>query len=141
MVIDDGSTDGTVQLVSEWAARTTSIRLLRNQVNRGKGFSVRHGMLEARGKVALFTDADLSSPIQESEKLLDGTRAGNDVAIGSRAIDRTLIFGHQSRFREVAGMIFNGFVHLFTGYPFKIRSAGSKLSCATDAELYSSSKR
>ena len=102
------------------------LRLVENPGNRGKGYSVRHGMLEAHGNVALFTDADLSSPIEESQKLLAAINAGNDVAIGSRAVDRTLIAIHQSRFRELAGMIFNGFVRLITGLRFHDTQCGFK---------------
>src|SRR5271167_2701480 len=63
LVVDDGSTDGTARVAGEWAAAMPSLRLLSNGDNRGKGYSVRRGMLEARGRIALFTDADLSSPI------------------------------------------------------------------------------
>ena len=126
VVVDDGSTDGTARLAEEWARDMPCLRLVSNGENRGKGYSVRHGMLEARGRVALFTDADLSSPIEESEKLLRAIRAGNDVAIGSRALDRSLIAVHQSRFREIAGMIFNGFVRLFTELPFEDTQCGFK---------------
>jgi dolichyl-phosphate beta-glucosyltransferase len=126
IVVDDGSTDRTAQLVEERAQQMPSLRLVSNGENRGKGYSVRHGMLEARGRVALFTDADLSSPIEESQKLLRAIRAGNDVAIGSRALDRSLIAVHQSRFREIAGMIFNSFVRLFTGLPFEDTQCGFK---------------
>lgn len=126
VVVDDGSTDGTARLVEEWAREMPLLRLVSNGNNRGKGYSVRHGMLEARGRVALFTDADLSSPIEESQKLLRAIRVGNDVAIGSRALDRSLIAVHQSRFREIAGMIFNGFVRLFTGLPFEDTQCGFK---------------
>lgn len=126
IVVDDGSTDGTARLVEEWTREIPSLRLVSNGKNRGKGYSVRHGMLEARGRVALFTDADLSSPIEESEKLLRAIRLGNDVAIGSRALNRSLIAVHQSRFREIAGMIFNGFVRLFTGLPFEDTQCGFK---------------
>jgi dolichyl-phosphate beta-glucosyltransferase len=83
-------------------------------------------MQEVRGRVALFTDADLSAPIEEADKLLAALDAGNDVAIGSRAVNRALIFGHQSRLREVAGMIFNGFVRLFTGLSFQDTQCGFK---------------
>src|SRR6202034_3112368 len=103
-----------------------SVRLVSNGDNRGKGYSVRHGMLEARGRIALFTDADLSSPIEESEKLFAAIRTGSDVAIGSRAIDRSLISVHQSQFREVAGMIFNGFVRLLTGLALQDTQCGFK---------------
>lgn len=126
IVVDDGSTDGTVRLVEEWAPQEPFLRLVRNGENRGKGYSVRHGMLEARGRVALFTDTDLSSPIEESAKLLAAIAAGNDVAIGSRALDRSLIDIHQSPYRELAGIIFNGFVRLFTGLPFHDTQCGFK---------------
>ena len=70
LVVDDGSTDDTARIAQDWARDMPSLRLVSNGENRGKGYSVRHGMLEARGRVAIFTDADLSSPIEESEKLL-----------------------------------------------------------------------
>lgn len=93
----------------------------------GKGLlSVRHGMLEARGRIALFTDADLSAPIEESTKLLAAIDAGNDVAIGSRALDRSLISVHQSRLREMAGVIFNGSMRTFTGLRFHDTQCGFK---------------
>jgi glycosyltransferase involved in cell wall biosynthesis len=126
LVVDDGSTDGTAKIAQDWARQMPSMRLVSNGENRGKGYSVRHGMLEARGRIAIFTDADLSSPIEESEKLLAAIEAGNDVAIGSRAIDRSLIAVHQSRFREIAGIIFNGFVRLFTGLPIHDTQCGFK---------------
>jgi dolichyl-phosphate beta-glucosyltransferase len=126
IVVDDGSTDDTAQIAQQWAREIPSLRLVSNGKNRGKGFSVRHGILEARGRVAIFTDADLSSPIEESAKLLTAIHAGNDVAIGSRAIDRSLISVRQSRFRESAGIIFNGFVRLFTGLPIHDTQCGFK---------------
>lgn len=126
VVVDDGSTDGTMEVVREWAARSPCLRLVSNGKNRGKGYSVRHGMQEARGRIALFTDADLSAPIEESEKLLAAIAAGNDVAIGSRAVDRSLIETHQSPYRELAGIIFNGFVRLLTGLPFHDTQCGFK---------------
>jgi len=126
IVVDDGSSDATAEITRGWTMKMPYLRLLQNSGNRGKGYSVRHGMLEARGTVALFTDADLSAPIEESRKLLAAIDAGNDVAIGSRAIDRSLISVHQSRFREIAGMIFNLFVKLFTGVPFHDTQCGFK---------------
>jgi dolichyl-phosphate beta-glucosyltransferase len=126
IVVDDGSTDRTIQVAHEWEQQFPGLRIVSNGKNHGKGYSVRHGVLEARGDIALFTDADLSSPIEESEKLFAAIRAGSDVAIGSRAIDRSLIFAHQSQFREVAGMIFNGFVRLLTGLRLQDTQCGFK---------------
>ena len=126
IVVDDGSTDGTAAIVDQWSQQWPSLRLVSNGDNRGKGYSVRHGMLEACGHIALFTDADLSAPIEEADKLLAAIEAGNQVAIGSRAINRSLIFVRQSRMREMAGIIFNGFVRLFTGLPFQDTQCGFK---------------
>ncbi|MGH9691065.1 MAG: dolichyl-phosphate beta-glucosyltransferase [Candidatus Acidiferrales bacterium] len=126
IIVDDGSTDGTTRVAEEWAREIPFLHLVSNGQNRGKGYSVRRGMLEARGRIALFTDADLSSPIEESQRLLEAIESGNDVAIGSRALDRTLIDVRQSRFREVAGMIFNGFVRLLTGLRFHDTQCGFK---------------
>jgi glycosyltransferase involved in cell wall biosynthesis len=86
IVVDDGSQDRTVAVTQEWSREFPSLRLISNERNRGKGYSVRRGMLEARGRIALFTDADLSAPIEEADKLLAAIAAGNDLAIGSRAI-------------------------------------------------------
>jgi glycosyltransferase involved in cell wall biosynthesis len=128
IVIDDGSTDGTVHIAQEWARTVaqSEFRLFSNARNRGKGFSVRRGMLEARGHIALFTDADLSAPVEESEKLFAAIAAGQDIAIGSRAIDRSLISAHQSLFREAAGIIFNSLVRLFIGLPLHDTQCGFK---------------
>src|SRR5580692_9086232 len=104
LVVDDGSTDGTAQFVEKARQEHPEVRLVANGRNRGKGYSVRHGMLEARGEIALFTDADLSTPIEEADKLLAALKEqGYDAAIGSRAVDRSLIQAHQSSTRELAG--------------------------------------
>jgi glycosyltransferase involved in cell wall biosynthesis len=126
IVVDDGSTDGTAHVAEEWGKQIPALRLISNARNRGKGYSVRRGMLEARGRIALFTDADLSSPIEESERLFAALEAGNDLAIGSRALDRSLIEVHQSALREMAGMIFNGFVRVLIGLPFHDTQCGFK---------------
>jgi len=126
IVVDDGSTDATARVAQDWAGRMHALRVLTGRANRGKGFSVRQGMLEARGRIGLFTDADLSAPIEESEKLLAAIRSGKNAAIGSRAMDRSLIAARQSRLREIAGMIFNGFVRVFTGLPFQDTQCGFK---------------
>ena len=135
LVVDDGSADSTANITRDWTRELPSLRLVSNERNRGKGYSVRHGMLEARGRLALFTDADLSSPIEELEKLLAAIRAGNDLAIGSRALDRSLIETHQSRLRELAGIIFNGFVRLFTGLPYHDTQCGFKIFIRESARI------
>jgi dolichyl-phosphate beta-glucosyltransferase len=135
VVVDDGSQDGTARITEEFARQNPNVRLVSNGENHGKGYSVRHGMLEARGRLALFTDADLSSPIEEIEKLLAALAAGSDVAIGSRALDRSLISIHQSRLREWAGITFNGFVRLFTGLPFYDTQCGFKMFSREPARI------
>ena len=129
LVVDDGSTDATAEIARDadlkWPDALRDVRLVSNGENRGKGYSVRHGMLEARGEIALFTDADLSAPIEEFDKLLAALENA-DVAFGSRAVDRRLISVHQSRLREIAGIIFNRFVRIFTGLPFEDTQCGFK---------------
>lgn len=125
IVVDDGSTDDTAKVAEECQGRQLPLFVIRNGENRGKGFSVRRGMLAARGRVALFTDADLSAPIEEAGKLL-AALSDYDVAIGSRAVDRSLIEVHQSGLRERAGMVFNCAVRVMTGLPFSDTQCGFK---------------
>lgn len=126
IVVDDGSTDGTAKVVEKAQSSFPELRLLSNDSNRGKGFSVRHGMLKARGDVALFTDADLSAPIEEADKLLAAIcNEKYDAAIGSRA-SRNLIEVQQSVLRRVAGRIFNLLVRLGTGVAFGDTQCGFK---------------
>jgi len=126
LVVDDGSTDGTVAAAETMRDKLPSMRIISNGVNRGKGFSVRHGMLQARGRIALFTDADLSAPIEEADKLLAAVDDSFDVAIGSRAMNRSLISARQSRFREFAGIVFNTVVRLCLRLPFVDTQCGFK---------------
>lgn len=127
LVIDDGSTDATAKVVELSQKCFPELQLISNSQNRGKGFSVRQGMLEARGEIALFTDADLSAPIEEADKLLAALREREyDGAIGSRALDRRLIEVHQSIFRERAGILFNRMVRWLTGLPFEDTQCGFK---------------
>jgi glycosyltransferase involved in cell wall biosynthesis len=128
IVVDDGSTDGTVKAAEGFAAANANIRVLRNPGNRGKGYSVRHGMLEARLEWCLFSDADLSTPIAELDKLAAAARRDNvPVAIGSRALDRSLVGVHQSAFREMSGKFFNAVMQVTIGLPIKDTQCGFKL--------------
>ncbi|HEV3308431.1 MAG TPA: glycosyltransferase, partial [Candidatus Sulfotelmatobacter sp.] len=90
IVVNDGSYDNTVEIVRECAAKNPGVRLLENPGNRGKGYSVRSGMLHAEGETLLFSDADLSSPIEEASKLFAAIAAGSDIAIGSRWLQSEL---------------------------------------------------
>jgi dolichyl-phosphate beta-glucosyltransferase len=128
LVVDDGSTDGTVEAAKKFAATNPDVRILINPGNRGKGFSVRHGMRAARGEWRLFSDADLSTPIEELEKLWCVVEQGKDqIAIGSRALDRTLIGVHQPGLRESMGRIFNGVMRVATGLAISDTQCGFKL--------------
>lgn len=125
LVVDDGSQDRTAAVAESFKGTIANLRVLSNGVNRGKGFSVRHGSLEARGELALFTDADLSAPIEEADKLIAALKH-HDVAIGSRAVDRNLIEVHESAFREFAGIVFNKLVRIILRLPFVDTQCGFK---------------
>ncbi|MDX2153836.1 MAG: glycosyltransferase family 2 protein [Bryobacteraceae bacterium] len=128
VAVDDGSRDGTARLIESYSARDNRVRLVSNPGNRGKGYAVRHGLTEARGEWILFTDADLSSPIEELAKLWDAvTRTGAAIAIGSRALDRSLVGVHQPWARETAGRFFNVVMRSVTGLPFRDTQCGFKL--------------
>ena len=131
LVVDDGSTDDTARVAEEIFAEPArgrvEARVIRVEPNRGKGYAVRTGLLAARGQVALFSDADLSTPITETPKLVQPIRSGQyDVVFGSRAVDRKLIGVHQPWTREQSGKVFNLMVRLLTGLPFKDTQCGFK---------------
>ncbi len=131
IVVDDGSSDNTSAIAAEsfaaLASERTRGRLISNSPNRGKGHAVRTGLLAARAPVALFTDADLSTPITEAPKLVAPIRAGEyDLVFGSRALDRSLIGVHQPWRREQGGRIFNLIVRLATRLPFWDTQCGFK---------------
>jgi glycosyltransferase involved in cell wall biosynthesis len=125
LVVDDGSRDRTAAVAESFRSKIPGLSVVRNGVNRGKGYSVRHGVQEARGRIVLFTDADLSAPIEEADKLVDALQH-MDVAIGSRAVNRSLITVHESPFREFAGIIFNKIVRLVLRLPFVDTQCGFK---------------
>jgi len=129
IVVNDGSTDRTSAVVREVFAAPGSVatRLLEHSPNRGKGAAVREGLLAAKHSVALFSDADFSTPLDEAPKLINPIAAGEvDVAFGSRALDRSLIGQHQPWRREQGGRVFNLIVRLATGLPFWDTQCGFK---------------
>ena len=129
IVVDDGSGDRTADVARETAAAFPQIEtnVIRYDENRGKGFAVKTGLLAARSDLALFSDADLSTPIEELDKLLDPIRSGEyDVTLGSRAIDRNLIGTHQPWRREQGGKVMNLIIRTMSGLPFADTQCGFK---------------
>ena len=108
LVVDDGSKDDTAAIVQRWMREFPRLHLIQNPGNRGKGYSVRNGLLQAAGDVVMFTDAELSAPMEEAERLLDALAAGADVAIGSRWMDRTRQTIHQPLYRQAQMMARQG---------------------------------
>lgn len=128
IVVNDGSKDQTAEKVLEFEQRSSGrLRLLHNPGNRGKGYSVRHGMLQAKGRIALFYDADLATPVSEIPKVVEPIAEERyDVVFGSRALDRTLIGSHQSWVRETIGRGGNWIQYFLTGLKFKDTQCGFK---------------
>ena len=129
IVVDDGSKDRTAEVGREVLAGFPDIAssVVRYEQNRGKGYAVKTGLLAAKAGIALFSDADLSTPIGEMPKLVDPLRAGQyDVTFGSRALDRSLIGTHQPWRREQGGKVFNFVVRTLTGLPFWDTQCGFK---------------
>src|SRR5436190_3506651 len=120
IVVDDGSTDNTVEVTKEIFARSSfqNSRIITYRDNRGKGYAVRSGLTASQAPIALFSDADLSTPISETPKLIEPIEQGEyDVTLGSRALDRRLIGVHQPWRREQGGRVFNLIVRVATGLP------------------------
>ncbi|MBA2495332.1 MAG: glycosyltransferase family 2 protein [Acidobacteria bacterium] len=129
IVVDDGSSDATAKVAETVCAEfpTVETNVIRYEENRGKGFAVKTGLLASVGEVALFTDADLSTPISELPKLVEPIEKGDfDVTFGSRALDRNLIGTHQPWRREQGGKVFNLIVRTLTGLPFWDTQCGFK---------------
>lgn len=129
IVVDDGSSDETAEIARKCFQGSGDLRtsVISYKSNLGKGRAVRLGLLAARGDVALFSDADLSTPITEEFKLVEPIVNGQyDVTFGSRALDRKLIGVHQSWRREQGGRVFNLVVRLATGMPFWDTQCGFK---------------
>jgi len=126
IVVNDGSRDNTADIVRERALTNPSLHLVENPGNRGKGYSVRNGMLHAQGRVVVFSDADLSSPIEEVPKLLEAIAQGADIAIGSRWLKAELQTQRQPLHRQIFGRIFNLLLRLTLGLQFADTQCGFK---------------
>ncbi len=126
IVVNDGSTDSTAQVVREIARRAPEVRLVENPANHGKGYSVRNGMMQAQGEVVMFTDSDLSAPIEEAELLFDAIRKGADIAIGSRWLERGRQTHRQPLYRQIFGRCFNGVTRMVMRLPFADTQCGFK---------------
>src|SRR4030095_6233953 len=126
LVVDDGSRDKTAEAVA--GMQIPGLRLLCNRENRGKGYAVKCGVLASRGEYVIFSDADLSAPIDQLQKLLAAAENQSaDIVIGSRAVDRSFIEKNQSRGREVGGIIFNRIVRIVLGLKIHDTQCGFKL--------------
>jgi glycosyltransferase involved in cell wall biosynthesis len=135
IVVNDGSRDETAEIVRRYAAGNPMVRLVENPGNRGKGYSVRNGMLHATGGVLLFSDADLASPIEEAEKLFAAIAADADVAIGSRWINAELQTHRQPLHRQIMGRTFNLLMRIFLGLNFKDTQCGFKAFRRSTAQV------
>jgi dolichyl-phosphate beta-glucosyltransferase len=125
IVVDDGSNDNTTGVVKAYGDR--GVVLLSNNSNRGKGYSVKRGVMSARGDHILFSDADLSTPIEEIEKMFEYIEQGYDAVIGSRGLEQSNIVKHQPWYREGMGKAFNRIVRLATVDGFVDTQCGFKL--------------
>lgn len=134
IVVNDGSRDRTPDLVRGYAQRHANLRLVENLGNRGKGYSVRNGMLNALGEILLFSDADLSAPIEEAPKLLAAVESGADIAIGSRWLHPELQTHRQSLLRQFYGRVFNLVLRILLGLNFKDTQCGFKAFTRSAAE-------
>lgn len=126
IVVNDGSTDDTADVVRRFSKLNPDVRLVENPGNRGKGYSVRNGMLHAQGDLVMFTDADLSSPIYEAEKLFAALQQGADVAIGSRWLRAELQTERQPWYRQLYGRFFNLALRITLGLKFRDTQCGFK---------------
>jgi dolichyl-phosphate beta-glucosyltransferase len=137
IVVDDGSTDGTAGLLDERTASDPRLKVIRLPTNRGKGAAVRAGVLAAQGELALVTDVDLSTPLEEVALLAAALERGADVVIGSRALAGSRVLVHQPPYRELMGKAFNVMFRLLTRLPWRDTQCGFKLfRLATARQLF-----
>jgi glycosyltransferase involved in cell wall biosynthesis len=135
IVVDDGSRDTTAETMRAIAADAPEVRLIQNPGNRGKGYSVRNGMLQAYGEVVMFTDADLSAPMEEAEGLFAAIADGADIAIGSRWLERTRQTIRQPLYRQFFGRCFNAVTRMVMGLRFADTQCGFKAFTRKAAQM------
>lgn len=126
IVIDDGSTDGTLNLLMEYSQKIPNFFILENKANKGKGYSVKKGILKSKGDIVLFTDADLSTPIEEIDKLVYYLKDGYQVAIGSRALPDSEIKIYSAWYRQLMGKVFNKIIRLVLSLDYYDTQCGFK---------------
>ena len=126
IVVDDGSKDKTLNLLSEYSQNIPNLIVLKNESNVGKGFSVKKGLLKSRGEIILFTDADMSTPIEEIDKLIHWLKNGYQIAIGSRDLPESQVKRHQTWYRELMGKIFNKIIRLILNLDYHDTQCGFK---------------
>ncbi len=134
IVVNDGSTDSTARLVQDFALRAPEVRLLENPGNRGKGYSVRAGILDAQGDILMFTDADLSAPMDEAGRLFGAIADGADIAIGSRWLESGRQTHRQPLYRQIFGRCFNAVCRMVMQLPFADTQCGFKAFTRTAAQ-------
>lgn len=126
IVVNDGSRDSTAKLVRAFAEHAPEVRLIENPGNRGKGYSVRSGLLQAQGEIVMFTDSDLSAPMEEAERLFAAIAAGADIAIGSRWLESSRQTHRQPFYRQFLGRCFNAVTRMVMGLRFADTQCGFK---------------
>lgn len=135
LVVDDCSTDMSATIVEQLALRDRTMRLLRNQTNRGKGFSIKRGVREATGDFILFMDADLSTPLDQFE-IVWQVATDHDIVIASRGLSGSQIVRHQSWLKERVAKLGNGAIRFFLGLPYQDTQCGFKLFSARAKTIF-----
>jgi dolichyl-phosphate beta-glucosyltransferase len=127
IVVDDGSKDKTIEIISKYQKKNKEIKILKNQKNKGKGYSVKKGILEAKYNLILFSDSDLATPIEELEKLEQKINLGYDIAIASRNLKTSDIIVKQPFYRQFLGRLFPYFVQIIAVSGIKDTQCGFKI--------------
>jgi dolichyl-phosphate beta-glucosyltransferase len=134
IIVDDGSQDNTLSVINEFCDKDSPIKIFSYMPNRGKGYAVKLGMMKGKGKYRLFTDADLSTPIEEIEPMLAYLEGEYDICIASRGLTESQVIKHQPIYRETMGIIYNRILRLFLSLPFYDTQCGFKCMKGTVAD-------